>query len=373
MISLRLFSRLTQANPPAFIADLTGAVGKTWKRSIRSLGGFWMGSFTLTGTAAELAGIFYENLGCHVEERSGGFITWEGLFYEMELQVGGMARRRSLSVMANHVTAKYLDSAGVAATTAPVQSERSIAEYGRREELLLLDGFDAAAVEARRDTHLVENAWPWARTVGVGPGDPKIAKLTVDVAGYVFTANWRYLSALTGEDTDVAEWIGAITAAYCEFLHVGSIRANSLAVKMSSTTPARAWDKMAEITALGDAGGAPWRLFVDQGRFLNYQKIETAPAYSLRGGQLVAISGEDITSSIDPWRLRPGVVRDMDYPVKKNEFGAWLSDARDFYVSEVEVSMADEKPVLKTELFDESQILAAQNQYRKQLEREAKK
>jgi len=373
LISLRKFSRLKQNNPPEFIEDLTDVIGKSWKRSIRSLGGYWLGSYNRIGNPSELAGYFYEDLGCHIDERSGGFSTYDGLIYEMELVIGGMSRRRSLSLMANYVTAKYQDSAGMPAITSAVQSARSILEYGRREELLLLDGFDAAAVEARRDTYLLENAWPWARTVGIGPGDPLKAKLTVQVAGYVFTGNWRYLSSLPGTDTNVSAWIAAIAATDCEFLKVGSINANSLAVKMISTTPERAWDKMADLTALGDENGAPWRLYVDQGRYLNYRMIDTTPAYSMRGGQVVAISGEDITSSIDPWRMRPAVVRDMDYPVKKTEYGAWLTDARDFYVTEIEVSMAEEKPVLKTELFDEDEILATQQQYRKQLEQEAAK
>ena len=72
------------------------------------MGGYWRGSFIITGDQARLAKFFYERLACHLVERWGGMVTWEGMIYEMDLTIGGTTRRRSLDLMANYVTASYL-------------------------------------------------------------------------------------------------------------------------------------------------------------------------------------------------------------------------------------------------------------------------
>lgn len=64
-------------------------------------------------------------------------------------------------------------------------------------------------------------------------------------------------------------------------------------------------------------------------------------------------------TEVNPWMVRPGVVRDMTYQFGHYEEGSWFQDARDFYLSEVEVSLRA-GVILKTEVFDESEILAAQ-------------
>src|SRR3990170_2681061 len=56
-----------------------------WRRSTRFQGGFWLGSFTARDELPTLQEIFYVHLGSHVEERSSGETTWEGLIYDMTL------------------------------------------------------------------------------------------------------------------------------------------------------------------------------------------------------------------------------------------------------------------------------------------------
>jgi hypothetical protein len=274
--------------------------------------------------------------------------------------------------MANAVNAHYTDTTGTLGVTALAQSAQSIKQYGQREEMLLLDSFPLAAAQARRDRYLTENQWPYARTTGAGVGSASDAKLVVTVCGYVFTANWRYLTALSSSVVNVSQWVSDILNGN-EFLLPGRIHTNTLQVIKKVSAPVRNWDKLKELTDLGDASGAPWRLYVDTGRYVTYEAIDPTPSYKLQNGQLVAISGEDAAGSLDPWRLRPAVIRDLDYPVSKIEYGSWLLDARDFYAAQVEVAMIDEKPTLKTELFDESAILDAQAKYQKQIAEAQKK
>jgi hypothetical protein len=60
----------------------------------------------------------------------------------------------------------------------------------------------------------------------------------------------------------------------------------------------------------------------------------------------------------------------MSWPVSAYDKGSWLLDGRDFYIEEVEVSDPGVL-VLKTDLFEESEILAAQQAYQIQLEQES--
>jgi len=91
--TLRLFTGVKQGL--GYVTDISRAA-QDWKRTIRLQGGFWQGSFRVEGTLAELQEWFFNRLGYHVEERSGGAVTWEGMIYELELTAHGVRRRRSL-------------------------------------------------------------------------------------------------------------------------------------------------------------------------------------------------------------------------------------------------------------------------------------
>src|SRR3990167_3301456 len=109
------------SNEPVFVMDLTPSPdhpeqtlrAQGWRRSIRAVGGYWQGEFTLHGTPNDLSRFFYEYLGYHLEERSAGHKTWEGLVYEMELTTDGVTRRRTLDALYNHVRVKYRSTTNV--------------------------------------------------------------------------------------------------------------------------------------------------------------------------------------------------------------------------------------------------------------------
>jgi hypothetical protein len=281
------------------------------------------------------------------------------MIYEMDLTLEGSTRRRSMDLLSNYVTATYIDEAGDSQTTAPASSSSSIYWYGRKEELLTLDGYARAAAEHYRDTYLKEHAWPWARPVGAmrGMGDDQ---LQVTVCGYVFTANWRYVTWGDGTMDDADNYIQQILSTDCaDYLLAGRIGQNTVQVKKSEEIQTRAFDVISEITALGDTSDNPWRFYVSADQRANYMVIDTTPSYYLRGGKLYASAGG--SQEIEPWIVTPNVVRDMSYPVKKQDYAGWLADARDFYIEEVEAGPGGLS--LQTELFEESALLAAQQSY----------
>jgi hypothetical protein len=505
--SLKLYGSLARSATPPFLGDLTG-MAKNWKRSTRAVGGFWQGSFQITGDLPRLQQFFYENMGCHLEEKAGGAISWEGLIYEMELSHAGVRRRRSLDLMANYIQARYLSESatsvlqnggfeiaggggqpfanwtsndpawtvdevnpafihagahacnaiyhalfpqphvyqivpctggelcqvtlytrgdgtnagqvrlrnvvsgldllpitttGITGTTYTVYAFRvaiptgctsvqlylyapptagacwydtvslqfisttvtataavsdlsSIARYGRKDEDVILSGYPLVAAQTRRDTALKERAWPWPRTVSAAPATGPTT-LDVMVCGYVFTANWRYLSVQDGYTSNLSAWIGDILTADCPFLQLGAINLNAIQVLRFTSITQRAWDMIKELVDVGGVGGAYWQAFVDVGRRFYYRAIPTTPRYYLRKGGLYNVAGG--RQAVTPWLVRPAVVRDMEYPMTRSEPGSFLPDVRDTWIEEVEVDTAG-KILLKTSLFSEESMLATQ-------------
>jgi hypothetical protein len=351
--SLRLFSPLVGTS--VFVADITQvAVG--WNRSMRTVGGCWYGQFDVVAPLATLQQWFYEYLAYHVEERSGG-VTWEGLVYEMDLTVRGVTRRRTLDTLVNYVTAYYTDPAdGVVKVTAAASDTASITRHGRKEEVLLCDNVPQTAAEKRRDTLLKERAWPWATPMSASVSGKDQASLRVSVCGYAWTANWRFVTSADAGTGNVNAWISAILAADCPLLSAGSIGTNALQVVRTIKSPVRAWDQIKTLQALGDPSGNPWVVRVEPGRRLVYEQQVITPAYYLRQGQLYTSVGGAV--SANPWQVRPGVVRDADYPVRRQDPGAWLADVRDMALDQVQVS---EKGItFTTGSFSESALLALQ-------------
>jgi hypothetical protein len=367
MLSLRLYEPVLYST--TFLEDISLDAIATWRRSTRRMGGYWRGSFTLYGDKSRLAKFFYERLACHLVERYGGNVTWEGMIYEMDLTIGGTTRRRSLDLMANYINLALTDNNGENKYTAGVStSTNSIKWFGRREELLTIDGANTAGIgtlepEARCDTYLKEHAWPWARPVGaLGIMDEN--QLVVNVCGYVFTSNWRYETVGDDSTDDVSTYISELIATDCEWIKAGRIASNTLQVIKGVTIPTRIFDVIVDNTELGDQSGNPWRFYVDNDQRANYQQINVTPEYYLRNGALYASAGG--SGEAVPWTVKPGVVRDTNYPVSKWDYQGWLGDARDFYIEEVEAGPGG--LMLKTELFEEGEILAAQAAYNNSLE-----
>ncbi len=161
-------------------------LAQEWKRSIRLQGGFWTGSFTLP-VGKEAYDAFGSWLGCHIEERSAGHVTWEGMVYEMELAQDGVVRRRSFDTMFNRVRALYQNIQGVDSFTPWVDDQGSDDRYGSKEDVLRTDTTLSDVAVNLTNRHLQEHAWPYSQVVSFSPDD----KLTVSCCGYIFTLNWQ--------------------------------------------------------------------------------------------------------------------------------------------------------------------------------------
>jgi hypothetical protein len=114
----------------------------------------------------------------------------------------------------------------------------------------------------------------------------------------------------------------------------------------------------------------PTRAYVDNDRYFHYDVIDTEPVYFKRGGGFYTAAGSHVDTN--PWVVKPAVVRDLSYPIQTFDLDGWLTDARDWYMSEVDVwdnGDGTARLIPKGEEFDESEILVAQEAYKQQLKR----
>jgi hypothetical protein len=75
------------------------SLARGYKRATRAIGGYWTGSFDISGedaTPGQLREFFDSWLGCVVKEYTGGMPTWEGMVYSMNLVLDGAEYHISL-------------------------------------------------------------------------------------------------------------------------------------------------------------------------------------------------------------------------------------------------------------------------------------
>lgn len=336
-----------------------------WRRSWNLYLGCKRGAFRLypTGgyTESDLKQVFYEMLGYHLEENSAGLRTWAGLVYSLDLAHNGSIKRRSLEHLANAVKAIYINDSDAYAETSYYTDTASIAWYGRKEEILELDGYAQTAAETRAQSYLMINKKAWPRPVSIDQqGDSYVE---VNVLGYAATVNWQYITAADGTTDDADDWITEMLSADVDLVTAGKISSNTIQVKQSIDIGTRVLDKMQFIAGLGDSSYQPWQIYVDQHRELHYRAVDLTVKYRREQGEIKHPDGD----MANPWLIEPGVIRDTDYPVGIGDPGdPLLENVQDSLIEEVEVG-SDGTISLRGSEYDGSSILAEQQAYEKML------
>ena len=314
MYSLHLYDRINPASPTtdsAFRGALTPHA-RDWRRSIRAIGGFWQGDFTIIGGRegtmgrTQMINLYNTSMGKRIVENSGGITTWEGEIVELVLTLDGVQYRRTFvpNQWHNKVAVKY-----PAALTSFSEDTSSSDIYG---ESCYIDtvgsAYGSTAAEARRDRLLAENAWPRSRAVG-GLGNTDAAQgntLAVSVAGYVFSMNRRY------QTTDIAA--GNLSAnlstliGNSEFVTAGRITSNTLSVPVQAAgIYPRLWDAIEELIEMGDASGNRYVGGAWAGRAFHYTAAETTVTHRYASGKLYTKAG----TLVLPSQIRPDIIVDI--------------------------------------------------------------
>ena len=356
--------------------DITNRVAGTWNHTIRAQGGYWTASCQMAGKLSDMLNIFNNWLGLRVEENTAGISTWEGIIYEIDLSYHGITRRVSLDLVYNYIKVLYQDEEGDTQTTAVGSITDSIGRYGRQEMIHTSDFLTATAATAFRDTLLNSWGWPYVKPVGAtfprpepittpepfytspdrGPLD--IATLDIQCCGMIYTANWRFEQVGDGSADNLSDWISEILTTDCEFLYPSIINTNTLQVYKDTSQPRRCWDLLQTLVGLGDTSGNPYRIYCDNNAMVNYEQISTTALYFVRNGRLHTAAGR---TPINPWMMKPGVVRDEDMFVSMGLGSGWLTDRREFYPDEISVD-ASGNVRMKTIYFDEGDLIISQLQ-----------
>ena len=304
MHSLNLYGRLAESD--SYRGNLTRHA-PDWQRSIRAIGGFWTGSFTITADTmgrAEMVNLYNTAIGQRVVESVSSLVTWEGEIVELRLTLDGLTYLRSLDVERWHNKVAVRHPTGI---TAWAEDTDSSDIYGESCYIDTVGNpYGATAAEARRNRILSENAYPRSRPTGglaSAEGQPAENRLEVTCAGYVFGMNRRYQAS----DIATANLSAQITTLVgnSEFVTAGRISTNTLQVPVQAVgIYSRLWDTIADFIEAGDANGNRYIGGVWAGRKFHYQAAETAQTHVWRNGRLYDKAG----TLVPPPLIRPDII-----------------------------------------------------------------
>jgi hypothetical protein len=316
---------------------------RDWVRTIRAIGGFWQGDFTITGETMQRPRIveFYKTgIGRRVVERVGSQITWEGEIVFMRLTLGGISYERSLDAERWRNRVKVQWGGG---ETAWGEESNSTALYGDAEYIEQASAvYDSAAAETRRDRILALDAFPRSHpsgTLTTEQNNDQGDSLYVLCAGYVFSMNRRYREtniAAANISTQISTLVGN-----SEFVTAGRIDTNSdQAAVIVAGTPMRLWDVIRELIEMGDSAGDEWIGGVWANREFRYYQAQTALTHFWSAGRLID-RGNVV---MRPALIKPDIVVQVaEAPVLHNPPGGTdLDNPRNVYIQEVEFRAPDQ-------------------------------
>lgn len=213
----------------------------------------------------------------------------------------------------------------------------SASTYGQHDEILLEAQMTSAAATAKARTELARKAWPRSLPPNrVEPTQmPKPDALVITFAGFVFTLNWKY--TLQAGQTDASTHITNVVGE-SDFVTAGAIKENTMQYLMPLSYPLLAWDAIEDIVRSGDSSYAKWSGGVYAGRLFEYQPASTTVEYHCSQGRVLAVN----YAEVDPWMVRPGIVRLDDMPVGPGQItGDTEDDPRNVRFDEVEFIAPD--------------------------------
>ena len=336
-----------------------------WQRSTRFQGGYWLGNFTVRDEIDILQELFYVHLGSHVEERSSGETTWEGLIYDMTLNDDPDAPELLVTVAGyvhtlnwTHATAsdttvdadawvssilttncEFVAAQTMSDNTLQVRSSTKLATRCF-DEIMRVTAMGDASNNLWR-FHLTNGRRAIYEQVNVGVPDyyargGVIRKRSLD-------SMWNHVA---GKYVDEADAVQTLTAA-SQLDSIGRYGQREQRL-LENNVPQTAMEALRDLFLSENAW--PW----------------PRPVGMSPGAPLYNVIGEDVTEN--PWRVKPGICRDMHYPAGGVEQGSMLADVRDFVVDEVEAYWDENQGKsglrTKTDLFEEADALQGYYQMR---------
>lgn len=104
-VELLLYGNVLEGG--GFVRNATEQLKRTWRRSIRDIGGYWIGTAEYEGSTAEMLDIFQNGLQYQIQERAKGLVTWQGFIATMEMTYRGQTYFRDWTQVSNRVKTIY--------------------------------------------------------------------------------------------------------------------------------------------------------------------------------------------------------------------------------------------------------------------------
>jgi hypothetical protein len=185
-VRLQLYSKLQDPGGGSFLQDATRQLQGSWKRSIRDVGGFWLGTAVWDGPIAEMLDVFQNGLLWEIRETAGGNLTWQGFLAEMTLTLHGQTYHRDWTQLANRVKTIYSKIGANLITNNSCES----AVWDAFGTPTVRERSSAWASDGDYSAHIVADA-PYdgveIGVVSVTPGEPYQARITVNI----ISGTWR--------------------------------------------------------------------------------------------------------------------------------------------------------------------------------------
>lgn len=105
------------------IMRVTNQIGKSWRRSIKSVGGYWMGEAEYQGPVGEMEDIFRDGLMWELRETWGGYLTWQGFLARMVYTRNGITYTKDWGEVANKLKMKYKQTTPQLLTNTSVETD----------------------------------------------------------------------------------------------------------------------------------------------------------------------------------------------------------------------------------------------------------
>lgn len=345
-----------------FVEDFT-AKAEQYRHRIVDNGGYWMAEwwFPLApaqGIAESYLKHWFDAHLMHKVVEAGAGVTWEGVVWQMELNLDGLRKIRTMDKVYNAVKVTYTNEDGDLKYTDWQTSADSIRRYGRREKMESITGLTGPQAAAMAQRILSQTLRPLPITAGVDVDDEG---LRVTAAGFVKTAENKFVGDTTLDGTDISldTFVRRIIANDCEFLSAGIVEANSITRKAMTDQPMTAWELLREIVQVGDSNNDPRFFRVYNDARAHYLTPSTNPTYRWYGKQkrLGDSLGGDVL-----WKAKPAVMRDMTADRGAPPPGSWLADAADTWIPEVEARAGSDIANLKPDEPDPEAVLRKKEQ-----------
>ncbi len=348
--------------PKRISNDYVGDFGKLstgYRQVTRLYGGWWSAKWDMTDYPDSVKrGFFSRRIGSHVGVFDRGMLVWVGLIWEMEYYDRGVLRRVSMEKVRNAVKCIWTDqSDGTRNETAYFINAQSIDRYGRIEEIVYLDNTYQATAEKYAQTILREQQFPIPRISTVRePKEDTFSQLRVACVGYVHTLNYKFVSISDAERT-IGGSLGSIGVTIntdAEFVIQGHIDTNAV-LSRPPETATRVWDWISELAEIGD-GTSTYTVQVFGYRRLKYYAVGTTPTLFWDGKSLRTSAKRNAVTQ--KYSVKPGILRDLTWPSAPLEATQLLENKQDSYVSEIEAGMDYEIPILKSDDYNDSDLIA---------------